>query len=150
MQGRYHVIQSGHPLRHAVIVSVFRLEQELEKPMEQWVAAASDTDIGAEISQGRSSIPDEAQSSLLICGNRTRSSVNQLDNLVVEKRRAHSKLSLLQSQDAEVVPGRLAEGDKGNGVCLLAAVVRFLSSMEFRRHVRLEKAANRLCSLEHN
>src|SRR5258708_616285 len=103
------MVDLRHPLGHPHVIRILGFKEELEEPMCEHAVEAAGASIGSDFSQSRVSILDELSPYFLVRSDSIlpRGSVNRLDNRIIEIRSSNPYLSLFQSEDAVVMPGRL-------------------------------------------
>ena len=106
------MVQLRDPLRHTVVIGVFRLEEELQEAVADDVVETANPAVGRKCAKGGAAIACESQPAFLVDRNRTRGSVDGLDQLIVEIRCADRHLRLLETKHAVMMPRRLAERHK--------------------------------------
>src|SRR5947208_2078516 len=106
------MVQPRQPLRHAVIVGIFRFESKFKKTVGDFRAQsrfAPNPAVGTKARECRVAA-DQLQTNVLsVWPVRLRRTEHCTDKIVVKKRRSYRQLALLQGQNSVVIPGRLPE-----------------------------------------
>ncbi len=68
-----------------------------------------------------------------------RRTVGRLDKVVVEEGRTHDELGLFESENSVVIPGRLTEGDEGDGIDSNEFLIRGTRLRHMGEHLRTKK-----------
>src|SRR5262245_6300054 len=124
------MIDPCQPLGHAVIVSVFSLERELEETLGgrcqdlSWMPA--ETEISSDPLESRIASTDQTHPKVIVGSSRPRCAEYCSNEVIVEEWGPHGDLRLLQCENRVVVPGSLPEDGKRKrvlskelGVCRL-------------------------------
>src|SRR2546425_12966518 len=99
VERREQMIDPGQPLRHPVVVGVFRLERELEETSGgrrvEASCASADAAVSPDPTKRWIAFADQPQANVAVRTGRLRRAVDRSDEFVVEVRGPHSELSLL-------------------------------------------------------
>src|SRR5438874_7611774 len=100
MQTAKTTIDLDEPVRHAVVVGVFSLAHELDRPAPRrrpWTTVGR-SPIGRHRTQRAIAVRDQPEADLVIRQARRRRSEDGPDKVVVEERRSHGELRLLERE----------------------------------------------------
>src|SRR5438309_2910448 len=145
---RKEMINSSHPLRHAVVVSIFRLERKFLETSKHRPTA--DTAIGPHPPQNRIAVLDQPQTNVAALRAATRGTEDHSDKIVVEVWRAYGELSLFQRENSVVIPRGLTESSKSDGVQATQLIVCVCCMANVRKNLRAEQSGESFSWLEHN
>src|SRR5664279_3729478 len=110
------MVHPGYPLRHTVIVGVFRLECEFEEASHgqggQPVVAIGQAAITPDSTEGRTAVADQSHPDVAIAGRQFGRTEDGPNKIIVEVRRPYCDLALLQGQNSVMVPWGLPERRK--------------------------------------
>ena len=110
------MIDPRQPLWHAVVVSVFGLERELEETpggrCQDLSRTPAETAISPDPLESRIAIADQPHPKVIVGRGRTRRAEDRSNEVVVEEWGPHGDLRLLQRENRVVVPRSLPEGGK--------------------------------------
>src|SRR5437667_5857703 len=123
------MIDTGHGLRHSVVICIFGFESKFlicTRPGGTKASAVStDTTIGSDSPQSGAAIFDQPQSDVIPIGRALlRSAINHPHEIIVHKRGAYSELALFQCQDTLVIPRRLPESSECHRMLLTQGSIR--------------------------
>src|SRR6266446_8725868 len=141
------MIDSGHPLGHPLIISVIRLKgKSLVMPKnsaQESFASAGEAHVGPYLPQARTAIANQACAEIIIPGHGFRRAEGGPYHVIIEVRRSHRELSLLEGQEAIMVPRRLPEGRERKRMGIHDSGVSLARCGEVRKQVRSEKSRGR-------
>ena len=134
-------VDRSHPLRHAVVIGVFRLARELDPrpPRGRPETAMQRAAICANHREPRIARGDQPQAGSVAGNARRRRAEHGTDKVIVEKRRSHADLCLFESQQSVVVPWRLPEHGKGQRISLNQSRVGLAGVADFRAQLAGEQ-----------
>src|SRR5438309_2338358 len=122
VERREKMIDPGHPLRHPVIVGVFRLERELEETpgghRGEMPRVSIQAAVGADSPKGGISVCNQPEAEVAALAGKLRRPEDCSHEVVIEIGGPESELGLLQREKPIMVPGSLPEDGKGNRVRL--------------------------------
>src|ERR1700683_5645956 len=133
------MIDPGQPLRHSVVVGILGLKCELLKLLvnpacQTWLPAKAA--IGTNPLHGGTAIANETYADIVGRGDQLGRAKCRANEVIVEKRRAHRQLSLLQRQNPIVMPRRLSKRSKSGGMPLNESRISLASGSNLGKKTR--------------
>jgi hypothetical protein len=133
------MIDLRYPLRHAVIVSIFRLKGKImvlaENGAGKIFASAGEAHVGPNLPQGFRPIANQADSKVIISSHSLWRAEKGPHHVFIEEWRPHGELRLFQGQQAVMVPWGLPEGRKRKRMGVHDSGVSLLRCGEVRTQV---------------
>src|SRR5580658_3130501 len=133
------MVEPGKPLRHTVVVGVLGLKRELLKFLvnpacQTWLPAKAA--IRANPLHGGTAIANETYADIVVRGYQLGRAKCRANEVIVEERRPHRQLSLLQRQNPIVMPRRLSKRSKSGGMPLNESRISLASGSDLGKKTR--------------